>query len=275
GANITLPDGTYVLYAWANDTLGQTQPVPSNVSFAIDSKPPTVSILAPLNDTYHSSSTLINISSSAGDIHRIWYRLYDRAAEMWMDIIDVLWTSPTQRVLADGSYGLFVWANDTYGNTLNVPENVNFTVDAPPYIAYLSVVNETTYASAILLNISVDVSDLDTIWYAVFDGASWVITNTTWTAPVSLELPDGDYTLYIWVNDTQGNVNVTVISFGVRLPLDGGSNWWIWIVIIVVGVVSAVAIVYRMKKSKAKRRKTKTGAPDAAKTFAERVKPLD
>ncbi|MHA1129871.1 MAG: hypothetical protein ACTSQQ_03590, partial [Candidatus Helarchaeota archaeon] len=275
GANITLPDGTYVLYAWANDTLGQTQPVPSNVSFAIDSTPPTVSILAPLNDTYHSSSILINISSSAGDIHRIWYRLYDRAAEMWVDIIDVLWTSPTQRVLADGSYGLFVWANDTYGNTLSVPENVNFTVDAPPYIAYLSIVNETTYVSAILLNISVEVSDLDTIWYAVFDGASWGITNTTWTAPVSLVLPDGDYALYIWVNDTQGNVDVTVISFGVRLPSDGGSNWWIWVVIIVVGVVSAVAIVYRMKKSKAKKGKTKVGAPDAAKTFAERVKPLD
>ncbi|MHA1360858.1 MAG: hypothetical protein ACTSRC_22275 [Candidatus Helarchaeota archaeon] len=92
---------------------------------------------------------------------------------------------------------------------------------------------------------------------------------------MSLVLPDGDYALYIWVNDTQGNVDVTVISFGVRLPSDGGSNWWIWVVIIVVGVVSAVAIVYRMKKSKAKKGKTKVGAPDAAKTFAERVKPLD
>ncbi len=267
-----LADGSYTLYAWGNDSLGLISH-PQNITFTIDTTAPAVSIITPLNTTYHLSNILINISSTAPDLDSIWYQLYDILGESWVDSTGVLWSSPLLCILPDGLYSIFVWANDTLGNVLSVPKNINFTVDSPPEIISISIINETTYTSSPILNITINAPDLDTIWYSIFDGSTWIIENTTWTEAVTLELGNGNYTLYIWASDTQGNMVLNIISFRIKLPSSDGPNSIIWIIVIIVGTVSAVAIFYRYKKSKAIKRKTKTQPSKAAQTFAERVKP--
>ncbi|MHA1266171.1 MAG: hypothetical protein ACTSRS_13140 [Candidatus Helarchaeota archaeon] len=61
GAELNLPDGIYTLYAWANDTKGYNSP-PTVVAFSIDTIPPTITILSPLNQTYSELPILIKKS---------------------------------------------------------------------------------------------------------------------------------------------------------------------------------------------------------------------
>ncbi|NVM29627.1 MAG: immune inhibitor A [Candidatus Helarchaeota archaeon] len=276
GANVTLPDGIYTLYAWANDTFGQTQLMPSNVTFSIDTTAPTVTILSPTNDTYLSTSVWINLSSAASDLDSIWYRIYSNSTSDWLDPLNITWSDPIQRIFSDGYYTLYVWANDTFGNVPSYPKSINFTIDTPPQIISISIVNGTiSTTGSLILNISVSAADLDTIWYRIFDGTSWITGNITWTETLTLQLGNGNYLLYIWVNDTQGNEVSIVISFTVQITTPGGPNNFIWIiVIIIIGAVTAVVILYRTKKSR-KKKKSKAKDAKALKSFAERVKPMD
>jgi hypothetical protein len=87
----------------------------------------------------------------------------------------------------------------------------------------ISPMNTTYNTSTILVNISASNPVLDSVWF------NWNGTNITYTTPINVTFPDGQYTLIAYANDTYGNIeskNVTFIvdtftpllAFTVTLP---------------------------------------------------------
>ncbi len=180
-----------------------------------DSTAPVVTILSPTPTTYYSDQITINISTDDTDVDTIWYRIYSQAAGDWVDASNLTWSSSTPRTLsADGFYILYVWANDTAGNTAQA-EWLGFTIDAlPPDVPVLSPVNTTYTSQTTQITININDYDLsiDTIWYRIYNETegAWVDpTNLTWTPPTYRTLGSGGvFTVYVWANDTQGRTTM-------------------------------------------------------------------
>ena len=266
-------NGLNLIQVFANNSFGD---IMTEIEwFTVDIIPPNISVNSPMNITYNKNIIDINLLSSSPDLDTIWYRIYCYTDGIWIDAGNVSWFNPIQRNLSDGYYAIHTWANDTLGNELIYPKIINFTIDTPPQIISISITNETkSTTGSLLLNISIDAADLDTIWYRIFNGTSWITGNITWTGAITLLLSNGDYLLYIWVNDTQGNEISVVISFTVQITPPKGPNNFIWIIIIIIGAIASVMIVYKTKKSR-KKKKSKAKDIKAVQSFAERVKSID
>ncbi|MHA2497925.1 MAG: hypothetical protein ACXAEI_20835, partial [Candidatus Hodarchaeales archaeon] len=100
-------DSTYTIHAYGNDSAGNE--VHTWVMFTIDATPPTVTIESPLNTTY--SIPIVNITLS-GDASHYWYSLVGPRGHG-----NISWTGSVQETsLADGTYHLHVYGNDSAGN---------------------------------------------------------------------------------------------------------------------------------------------------------------
>jgi hypothetical protein len=212
------------------------------------------------------------------DLNTIWYRIYNNFDHNWVDSANITWISPSLRSFAEGSYALYVWSNDTWGNQVESPEIVYFSIDIAPQILFLSIQNGSTSTNGkLLLNMTINAADWNMTWYRIFKDGAWITGKIIWMAPILLELENGNYILYIWTNDTHGNEECWIISFSVQIPPSGGPDYVLItiIVLIAVGAVSGIAIFYRYKKSKKIKQKAKIKESKAAQTFAETVRPKD
>ncbi len=82
----------------------------------------------------------------------------------------------------------------------------NFTTNLS--INIISPTNSIYNTSTILLNISAQDANLDTIWY------NWNGTNITYINPINLIYNlGGNYTIFAWANDSAGNINSTSVEF--------------------------------------------------------------
>jgi hypothetical protein len=91
------------------------------------------------------------------------------------------------------------------------PVPLNLSILSPTAITY------TSQTTQITVNLDVQGSDIDTIWYRIYNetGTSWLdANNVTWTSSTSRTLGEGGvYTLYAWVNDTAGNEKTAKVTF--------------------------------------------------------------
>ncbi|MFX1293693.1 MAG: hypothetical protein ACFFD2_02365 [Promethearchaeota archaeon] len=182
-----------------------------------DTTPPTIQILSPISTTYIVQYININFSTSDSDVDTIWYRIYGNTAGSWIDPTNITWTSLSQRTLSqDGSYTLYVWANDTVGNIANA-KIISFTINAlPPTLSILSPINTTYFSQTtqMIINLNCPDSDVDMIWYRLYNETDegWVDPiNITWISSTQKTLSQGGvYTLYAWANDTVGHISKAV-----------------------------------------------------------------
>jgi len=188
-----LDDGTYYLNATANDTFGNKNSTETRM-IVIDTVPPTINIHSPLNITY-GANVLVNLSHG-GD--NIWYN--------WNGT-NVTYGGEVNVTFDEGVNTLVVYANDSCGNT-NVT-NVTFTVDnTPPNISIVSPLNQSYDNATILVNIS---SDGDNVWY------NWNGTNYTYSSEVNVTFAEGANVLYVWANDSLGNLGYGSVIFTIDL----------------------------------------------------------
>jgi hypothetical protein len=88
----------------------------------------TVTITLPTNTTYTSSSISLSLSASGGTIDTIWWNC--KKGTSWIYPSNQTYTTPTSMTgLADGTYALYGWANNTDGNSDE--ETVTFSVAIP------------------------------------------------------------------------------------------------------------------------------------------------
>jgi len=195
--DITFNDGFNTIYAWANDSAGNM--ATTSVTFTIDTAAPTVEILSPINTIYNSATQLLEIMATGNtEIDTIWYN--------W-EGTNVTYTSALDITFNDGLNTIYVWANDSTGNV--GATSVTFTIDtAAPTVEILSPINTIYNNATQLLQITAtDNIEIDTIWY------NWESTNVTYTSALSITFNEGLNTIYVWANDSAGNVVATSVTF--------------------------------------------------------------
>jgi len=185
-----LVDGTYYLNASANDSVGNENST-ETLTIVLDTIAPSLEIISPLNQSYNNATVLINVSSD-GD--NVWYN--------WNGT-NVTYTSAVNVTFAEGANALVVYANDSVGN-LNAT-NVSFTVDTTaPTFDIVPPLGQNYTNATILVNISINHGGA---WY------NWNGTNATYTSEISVTFDEGFNTLYVWANDSLGNLNSSNVSF--------------------------------------------------------------
>jgi subtilisin family serine protease len=206
---VDFDEGDHVLHAWANDTAGNINY--TNVSFFIDSLAPEIIINTPLNISYNYSQNLLNITAYDVNLDSVWFNFngsnisYEESVYVDFD---------------QGDHILHAWANDTAGN-INYT-NVSFKIDTtPPY--YIDIITKISYiynaTANHWFNVSLfDLSGVDTAkFYLTYPNntiVDFVMLNDDdiWYFNIS-NLSYGDYSYYLWANDTVGNKdNLTKVS---------------------------------------------------------------
>jgi len=119
--SFALTDGAYILDAYGFKTGGKATYV--NVTFVVDTTPPTVIIDSPLSTTYTIDNITINLSELS-DAEHYWYYIAG------VDNENQTWSSTTTRSsLPGGTYTLHVYGNDSVGNIAYT--NATFIIETP------------------------------------------------------------------------------------------------------------------------------------------------
>ncbi len=111
----SLLDGTYVLHAYSNNSFGNI--AYTNVTFSIDTTPPSLSILSPTSKIYSTNTISVSITGDADDY---WYFIES------VDNQNHTWTTTVSRTLVDGTYTLHAYGSDTAGNIAY--SSITFTI---------------------------------------------------------------------------------------------------------------------------------------------------
>lgn len=106
-----------ILDFFKSPVTGKASSQGTSLSITVQALLPTLTIISPTSTTYSTNSILLNYTTANADT--VWYSL-DGASNITIN-------SSTTLILADGSYSLFLYANNSEGN-INWT-NVSFSVD--------------------------------------------------------------------------------------------------------------------------------------------------
>ncbi len=206
--NLSVPaEGLNNVTFYCNDTLGNRGPS-TTTYFTIDTVQPRPTVQSPLNRTYTTNS--------------IWFNLTTNEPASWAGFsLDSVSNNVTlsnssgnwnflNSSMSEGVHIAIFYANDTAGN-MNTT-NVTFKIDTiVPLLSILLPQNTTTYSTtAQQLNYTVSDANLDKAWYLYNNANTTLTDNTTFTA-----LNNQQSTLYLYANDTAGNINTASVTFTV------------------------------------------------------------
>ncbi len=204
---ITWEEGKHNVTIWVNDTAGNKNT--TNVTFIIDTIPPTISIAIPSNYTNTSNTNQdINYSVSNPGRHSCWYSNDTMGVNTTLatcaNITTITW--------AEGEHNVTVWVNDTTGNKNS--STIRFTIDlTSPTFTNLS--NQTVeYGNAL----TYDLNSSDTVLFDCFsvnDTTNFKI-NCSGYLENNTNLSVNLYWLNITVNDTSNNQNSTLLQVNVN-----------------------------------------------------------
>jgi len=198
--NVAFNEGVNILYAWANDSLGNLNS--TNVTFFVDSVAPLIEFVEPTTNTTNCSRDWIaaNVSVVEDNLDSVTVYLYNSSG--LVNFSNDLFVNFTD--LADDTYYLNATANDTLGN-VNITETRMIKIDTvPPTIDIVSPESAAYTDDEILVNIT---SDGDSVWY------NWNGTNVSYAGEVNVTFDEELNILHVWANDSCGNVNYTNVTF--------------------------------------------------------------
>lgn len=202
--NFTPGDGTKTLYLWVRDSEGQIS-APRQVSFVLDTTPPTVSIGAFSALTNDNTPTF---TLTAADTHDVNFTCRINS-EPWFNCSSLL----TTHSLTDGPHTLSVVGTDVAGNSSPVTTS-DFTIDTTlPQSLTISL-----HSAQITNNssISISISDCEDSTHVLASTSSTTPTLATpnWipctTIPGAVSVNtsgDGSKTINLWSRDAAGNIN--------------------------------------------------------------------
>lgn len=202
--NYSFPTGIINYTIYANDTNGLE--VNESYNFAVkDTIPPLITIHNPLNQSYDNATQLVNITAD-DHVDSIWYN--------WNGT-NVTYTSEINITFPDGTHTLYAYANDSLGHESS--DSVTFTIDSTsPTLIINTPINGNIYDAEIApyiipINISANDTNLDIIWF------NWNGTNVTYSSVVNGSFPEGVTTIYVWANDSFGNLATASSTFTVAI----------------------------------------------------------
>ena len=204
----TYSDGLHTLYVRAYDNAGNVNQ--TNVTFIVDTTPPTIVLNSPTPINYSTTSIVANWTGSDATSGIAYYNVsLDGGA--WINV--GLNTTYNLTNLSQGSHTFTVLAIDKAGNSNQ--STVSFVVDtiAPNVTITYPAPNSYLNTSTVVVNWTG--SDNNTgikSYYVSLDGGTPVNVglNTTYTFN---SLADGTHTVSVQAVDYAGNSNVTSVTF--------------------------------------------------------------
>jgi len=245
GVNITLvdcdnstfdagADGSYTLYLYANDTLGNL--AVKNSSFTIAVGSPTVILNSPIGIYLNNQDVTFRYTPSDSDLQscELWG---DFDGEFKLNQTDTSLTNNTENTFAlnlpDGIYKWNIRCNDSMGHFV-FNGNKTFYVDTiNPSVGLTQPTGTKTSRIGIPIQFSIIDASPITCWYNVkYTTGQEVLGNTTVNcSSTSFTVStDGDYILSLYVKDFANNLNSASSSFSVDTstpvspPSDGGGG---------------------------------------------------
>ncbi len=187
-------DGVYTWNVRVKDDVGNAGWAAKNWTFTVDTTPPTITIVSPLNGSSYSNATiLVNISS---DGVATWYN-WNGSNETY--------TAPLNITFVDGTNVLQVWSNDSVGNQNST--NATFFIDTvPPY--FTSIPANATMKFGETLGVDFDANDSTTFGSYAVNDSTFTISSSGWLSNSSL-LTVGEHLVTVIINDSVGNTNST------------------------------------------------------------------
>jgi parallel beta-helix repeat protein len=131
GSSSAFPDGDYNITFIIEDQAGNI--AISTVIFTVDTIPPTVTIISPTTGSYPTGSITVTLS---GDAEAYWYYITG------VDGSNHTWSLSVSRTLADGTYTLHAYGNDSAGNIAHA--SVTFTIGTATTTTSQDTSTETT-----------------------------------------------------------------------------------------------------------------------------------
>jgi hypothetical protein len=182
-------NGSYLIQVFFIDSVGNEDHSSVTFTVYVDILPPTITLKTLNNGSVLTSNTPIVILVTDFNL--------DKVIINWDGGVNLTLPSPYETILPqlETEHVLFVYAIDTSNNSI-IKRFVFITDDTSPDISL-----ETITYSAVGLNIADD--NLNTVLYS-WDNNDYKILDI----PHQAELPplDGNYTLYIYANDSAGNM---------------------------------------------------------------------
>jgi hypothetical protein len=220
-------DGTFKWNCLTNSSSGSEAYAQSNFTFTISTDAPAITLNYPSNNTFFNNESDIYLNYTATDTNGI------KHCETWNDfsgtfqlefnnsnISSGLQNFSTHSATSDGEYLWNVFCEDTTSTGTFATNNLSFTVDT--VYPEISSINLTTAegSQTIKFNSSISDANLNNCFYMVLNESnSTDVGNTTFTCgnqDVQTVLSDfGSYNLYVYGNDSAGNVNNTIKSFSI------------------------------------------------------------
>lgn len=176
-----------------------------------DTTSPMVTVNTPLaNQFINTSSVSFNITLNENGTAR--YTLNNGITNITMSSIDNQNFNATNTSIADGSYNVQFYTNDSAGNK-NSTVTRAFTIDTIAPLMSITLPQNVSYnALQMQLNYTASDTNLQACWYSLNNGQ----TNTSVTCgtnATSLAASQGSNTWAIYVNDSAGNKNSSAITF--------------------------------------------------------------
>jgi len=205
--DVTWSEGEHNVTIWIKDSVGNE--VLDYVNFTVDSLNPNVNITYPMNDTNYAINTIsVNYTVSDINLQSCWYS-NDSYSE------NITWscgTNITNVTWAEGLHNVTIWANDSFGNVNK--SVIIFRIDTLIPDVNITSPQNNSNSSSMFLDIKYTLGDanLQSCWYSndtysentsISCGTN--ITTIVWTTD--------DHNITIWVNDTTGNENSSLVFF--------------------------------------------------------------
>jgi hypothetical protein len=206
----SLPQGEFSVSITARDTFNQR-----NDTFVLtlykDTIGPVFESLIPGNfSTYNSPPTLM-ISYSDPNLQTIYYKVGTSPIIPISNGISQDFDSSIWSGLIDAPFTIEFYANDTFGHMSTV---VNLTLikdTTIPRITINSPSNNTYYSAPPTMNLVLLDPNPDTIWYTVLGSKVTLTGIQPFDSSIWNSLGQGEFEVYIFANDTAGNLNNTLI----------------------------------------------------------------
>ncbi|NVM19497.1 MAG: hypothetical protein HWN80_17480, partial [Candidatus Lokiarchaeota archaeon] len=207
---IILPEGEFEIQFTSFDIFGHRTDL--KITLYKDTIAPTVVVNLPIDNSYWNTPPIINIAAIDPNLNTTWYRVgttnitLTNSTDKTLD--DAIWGN-----LTEGSFILEVFANDSYGNLNNLFTLTLYKDTLAPEIIINSPDNNTYYGSEPEMYLIATDLSVYSVWYSV-GGTIRPLTNDV-SEPLDSDiwnsLPQGEFQVFIFANDSAGNLNNTLI----------------------------------------------------------------
>ncbi|MFA6201195.1 MAG: DUF2341 domain-containing protein [Bacteroidales bacterium] len=206
----SLIDGTYTYYVTIFDIVNHFNSTETR-TINLDTITPTITLISPTNNT-NSSDSGLDILYSAYDLNRksCWYSNDTYLANVTLtgcaNITSLLWN--------DGTHYFTIWVNDEIGNVNSTTGYFTIDTSVPLITINSGSGTETLGLTNHTISFTPTDASLSRCWL------SYNSTNTTIGGCVSgvantttFDLAGTSYSALIWVNDTFGNINYSIVNW--------------------------------------------------------------